>query len=47
VNKAEIHWHAVIKMIALMMKAVGTSQTPIYFYETTRRHIAEGSRLHN
>jgi hypothetical protein len=29
-------------MVALMMDAVRTSDTSVYFYETTRRHIPEG-----
>jgi hypothetical protein len=32
-------------MIALMMEAVSTSETPVNFYETTRRNIPEGFRL--
>jgi hypothetical protein len=32
-------------MIALIMEAVLTSQAPIYFYETARVHIPEGSNL--
>jgi hypothetical protein len=29
-------------LIALMMEAVRTSETSVYFYETTRRHTLEG-----
>jgi hypothetical protein len=32
--------------IALMMEAVGTSKTSEYFYQTTRRNIPEGCRIH-
>jgi hypothetical protein len=33
-------------MNALMMEAVRTSETSIYFNETTRRYIPEGCHLH-
>jgi hypothetical protein len=33
-------------IIVLMMEAVRTSETSVYFNETTRRYIAEGHRLH-
>jgi hypothetical protein len=33
--------------IVLMMEAVHTSETSVYFYEITRRHMQEDSRLHN
>jgi hypothetical protein len=33
-------------LIALMMEAVRTSETPVYFKETTRRCISEGCHLH-
>jgi hypothetical protein len=32
-------------IIALMMEAVCTSETPVYYYETTLRYIPEGSNL--
>jgi hypothetical protein len=32
---------------ALVVKALHTSETSIYFYETTQRHIQEGYRLQN
>jgi hypothetical protein len=32
--------------IALMMEAVSVSETSIYFYETTRRNIAEHCQIH-
>jgi hypothetical protein len=33
-------------IVALMMEVVGTSETPVYIYETTRHHIPEGCYLH-
>jgi hypothetical protein len=33
-------------IIALMMKAVSTSETSVNFYQTTRRKIPEHSHLH-
>jgi hypothetical protein len=33
-------------MIALMMEVVHTSETPVNFYNTTRRNIPEGCHLH-
>jgi hypothetical protein len=33
-------------LIALMMEAVGTSETSVYFHETTQRDIAESCHLH-
>jgi hypothetical protein len=33
-------------LIALMMEAVSTSETPVNFYETTRRNIPEDNHLH-
>jgi hypothetical protein len=33
-------------LIALMMEAVRTFETSVNFYETTRRNIPEGCRLH-
>jgi hypothetical protein len=32
-------------MIALMMEAVLTFETSVYFYKTTRRHILEGCNV--
>jgi hypothetical protein len=32
-------------LIALMMKAVYTSETSVYLYETTRRYTSEGCLL--
>jgi hypothetical protein len=31
---------------AMMMEAVGTSETSVNFYQTTRRNIPEDSHLH-
>jgi hypothetical protein len=31
---------------ALIMEAANTSETSVYFQETTRRHIPEGCHLH-
>jgi hypothetical protein len=33
-------------LIALMMKAAGTSETSVDFYETSRRNFPEGSHLY-
>jgi hypothetical protein len=33
-------------IIALIMKAVCTSEKSVYFYDTTRRHIPESCNLH-
>jgi hypothetical protein len=33
-------------MFALMMEALSTSETPVSFYQTTRRNISEDSHLH-
>jgi hypothetical protein len=33
-------------IIALMMEAVSTSETPVSFYETTRRNIPQDIHLH-
>jgi hypothetical protein len=33
--------------MALIMEAVGTSETSVYFNETTQSHIPEGCNLHN
>jgi hypothetical protein len=33
-------------MIAMMMEAVGTSETSVNLYETTWRNIPEGYHLH-
>jgi hypothetical protein len=33
-------------IIALMMEAVSTSETPVYFHETTRRYLPESCHLH-
>jgi hypothetical protein len=33
-------------LIALMMKAISTSETSVNFYRTTRRNIPEDSHLH-
>jgi hypothetical protein len=33
-------------IVALMMEVVGTSETPVYIYETTRHHIPEGCYFH-
>jgi hypothetical protein len=33
-------------IIALLMKAVRTSETSVYYNETTRRYIPEDSNLH-
>jgi hypothetical protein len=35
-----------LMLIALTMEAVRTSETPVYFSETTRRYIPEGCHLH-
>jgi hypothetical protein len=32
---------------ALMIEAVRTSETSVYFHDTTRRSIQEGCHLHN
>jgi hypothetical protein len=32
--------------VALMMEAVSNSETPVNFYQTTRRNIPEASHLH-
>jgi hypothetical protein len=37
---------SIIKAIAFMMETVRTSETSVYFYKTTRRHIPESSHLH-
>jgi hypothetical protein len=37
-----IHHHLHRHEDALMMEAERTSETPVYFYATTRRHIPEG-----
>jgi hypothetical protein len=34
------------RLLVLMMKAVRTSETSVYFYETTRRYITEGCHRH-
>jgi cell division protein FtsL len=34
------------RLIALMMEAVRTSETSVYFKHTTRRYISEGYHLH-
>jgi hypothetical protein len=34
-----------LRIIALMMEAVNTSETLVNFYETTQRNIAEDSHL--
>jgi hypothetical protein len=36
----------VVVMVALMMEAVGTSETSVNFYETTWSNISQGSQLH-
>jgi hypothetical protein len=36
---------AVFRAIALMMEAASTTQTSVYFYQTTRRDNAEDSHL--
>jgi hypothetical protein len=33
-------------IIALMMQSARTSETSVYFNETTRRYMPEGSHLH-
>jgi hypothetical protein len=38
--------HRVISIIALMMEAASTSETPVNFYKTTRRNIPEDGHLH-
>jgi hypothetical protein len=43
----EVRTSSIIKTISLMMKAVRTSETSVYFKETTRRCITEGYHLHN
>jgi hypothetical protein len=35
-----------VVMIALMMEAARTSETPVSFYQTTRRNSPKGSHLH-
>jgi hypothetical protein len=35
-----------VMLIALVMKAVRTTETSVYFYDTTRRHISECCHLH-
>jgi hypothetical protein len=37
---------SVIKAISLILKAERTSETSVYFYETTRHHITEGCHYH-
>jgi hypothetical protein len=37
---------SLLGMIALLTEAVHTSETPVYFYENTRRHIPEGCHFH-
>jgi hypothetical protein len=34
------------KLIALMMEAGCTTETSVYFYETTRRSIPEANHIH-
>jgi hypothetical protein len=36
----------IIRAIALMMKAVSTSETSVNFYQATRRNNPEDSHLH-
>jgi hypothetical protein len=51
-NLIEVHWcyRGVYCLyhqgIFLMMEAVRTSETSLYFYETTQVHIPEGSGVH-
>jgi hypothetical protein len=35
-----------VERIVLIMQTVSTSETSVYFIETTRRNISEGSNLH-
>jgi hypothetical protein len=35
------------EVIALMMEAVSTSETSVYFYQTIRRNIPEDSHIRN
>jgi hypothetical protein len=37
--------NATFCQVALMMEAVFTSETPVYFNETTRRYISDGYHL--
>jgi hypothetical protein len=39
-------WRRVVWLIDLMMEAARSSETSIYFFETTWRHIPEGCHLH-
>jgi hypothetical protein len=42
---SEVVTASVVRASALMMEAVRTSETSVYFYETTRRNIPEGCDL--
>jgi hypothetical protein len=41
-----LHYQGDELLIALMMEAVRTSETSVYYSEITRRNIPEGSNLH-
>jgi hypothetical protein len=42
-NVSEVHTASITR--AMMMEAVGTSETSVYFKETTRRYTPKGYRL--
>jgi hypothetical protein len=43
---SEVRTASIIRVIALMMEAVRTSYTSVYFNVTTRRYIPQDSKLH-
>jgi gamma-glutamylcysteine synthetase len=46
VDASEIRTDTIFMMITLMMDAVHTSETSVYFNETIRRYISQGCHLH-
>jgi hypothetical protein len=47
-DKTSLHYgaaesHKISRFIYLMIEAVRTSETSVYFYEATRRYMAQGS----
>jgi hypothetical protein len=46
VDASEIRTDTIFMMITLMMEAVHTSETSVYFNETIWRYIPEGCHLH-
>jgi hypothetical protein len=42
-----VFWEVLAAVVALMMEAASTSETPVNVYQTTRRNNPEDSHLHS